>query len=104
MKRFSRQEVLKHNKLNDCWIIIDNGVYDLTDFINKHPGGSEILESRAGEDASTYFVTKHRNSKRAIEQLSYLKIGEVHESEKIRNNDNEEPFLSFLYPLGKKEI
>lgn len=96
MKRFSRQEILEHNKPGDCWIIIDNSIYDITSFITKHPGGSEILESRVGEDATSYFVTKHRNNKRAIEQLSYFKIGEVIESEKILCNDNEEPFLSEL--------
>jgi cytochrome b involved in lipid metabolism len=38
MKTFSKEEIQKHNKENDCWIIIDNKVYDTTGFLDDHPG------------------------------------------------------------------
>lgn len=39
IKNFTREEVIKHNKKTDCWIIIENNVYDLTTFIAQHLGG-----------------------------------------------------------------
>ena len=48
---FSKEEVAKHNKRDDCWIIVDNLIYDITSYIDEHPGGDEILK-HAGGDAS----------------------------------------------------
>lgn len=96
MQIYSREEVLRHNKIGDCWIIINNDVYDVSEFIKRHPGGSEIIESRAGEDATSYFIAKHRNNKRVLGMLSKLKIGEVTESERITANDFSEDFLTEL--------
>ena len=31
------QEVLEHNTSEDCWIVIDNNVYDVTKFLVQHP-------------------------------------------------------------------
>lgn len=35
---FSRLQVSGHNTAEDCWIVIDNGVYDVTQWLDKHPG------------------------------------------------------------------
>lgn len=43
MPQFSRAEVLKHCSNRDCWIIIGNKVYDVTKFLDEHPGGCEVL-------------------------------------------------------------
>jgi cytochrome b involved in lipid metabolism len=39
LPRFTRDEVAKHNKENDLWVIINHTVYDLTKFSKVHPGG-----------------------------------------------------------------
>jgi len=93
---FSRTQVLEHNKKDDCWIIIRNNVFDLTDFISEHPGGSEILLARAGEDATSYFITKHGKNPGILRQLEKYKIGEVRQEEKITADDFSEPFLMEL--------
>ena len=81
IKRYSRSEVLLHNKKESCWIIIENEVYDLTDFIKKHPGGSNIILSRAGEDATSYFKMKHGLSDAVNKMLKAYKIGELREED-----------------------
>lgn len=34
------QEIAKHNTSSDCWLVINGQVWDLTDFLEQHPGGS----------------------------------------------------------------
>eukprot|EP00040_Diaphanoeca_grandis_P007988 m.43292 g.43292 ORF g.43292 m.43292 type:complete len:135 (-) comp19340_c0_seq2:263-667(-) len=35
----SPTEIGQHNTESSCWITINNGVYDVTDFLQYHPGG-----------------------------------------------------------------
>ena len=37
MKYYTINEIKKHNKANDCWIYSNNNVYNVTNFISKHP-------------------------------------------------------------------
>jgi cytochrome b involved in lipid metabolism len=37
------EEVAKHNKKDDCWLIHEDNVYDLTGWVDKHPGGDVLL-------------------------------------------------------------
>ena len=48
-------EVKKHNKESDCWIVVDGKVFDVTKYLNKHPGGPAILKRQAGRDASLHY-------------------------------------------------
>lgn len=56
----SRAEVAKHNTAEDCWVIIDHKVYDLSDFLDAHPGGNVVLAQVAGKDATVDFYQLHR--------------------------------------------
>ncbi|SCU86780.1 LADA_0E00254g1_1 [Lachancea dasiensis] len=52
-------EVLLHNKEDDCWVVIDDFVYDLTNFINQHPGGPAVIKFNAGKDVTALFSALH---------------------------------------------
>lgn len=39
-KLVSAQEVSQHATPADCWIVVDGQVWDVTDFLEEHPGGS----------------------------------------------------------------
>lgn len=99
----SRTSVLNHNTIDDCWLIIQNNVYDFTDFIKKHPGGSEILLSRAGEDATSYFIGKHGKNPGVIKQLERLKIGTLPLEEQLNADDFDEPFFMELVDKSYSE-
>ena len=58
-KEFSMDEVQKHNKKDDLWIVIKGCVMDLTNWLNEHPGGPQALFSHMGKDASEGLSTKH---------------------------------------------
>ncbi|TYK10744.1 cytochrome B5-like protein [Cucumis melo var. makuwa] len=51
---YSKDEVSVHNKRTDCWVIIKNKVYDVTSYVEEHPGGDAIL-THAGDDSTEGF-------------------------------------------------
>ena len=55
-KQFTPADVASHNTAESgLYIIIDNGVYDVTNFVDEHPGGAKILKRVAGKDATKQF-------------------------------------------------
>eukprot|EP01041_Mallomonas_annulata_P004222 gene4222-8400_t len=54
MSYFTKGDVALHNQKSDAWIIVDNKVYDVTDYVDFHPGGDSIL-SNVGRDSSEGF-------------------------------------------------
>lgn len=45
----SKEEVAKHNKQSDLWLIIHGKVYDVSKFVEEHPGGVDVINDGAGE-------------------------------------------------------
>ncbi|MBW7959892.1 hypothetical protein B6D29_01240 [Microgenomates bacterium UTCPR1] len=79
-KEFASGEISKHNSKEDCWLIIDGSVYNVTEFIDIHPGGAEKLIALCGQDASLGFETKDgigSHSQRAKQELATMKIGDL---------------------------
>ena len=55
-KSISAKDVAAHKSADTgLWIIIDNDVYDVTQFVDEHPGGPKILKRTAGKDATKPF-------------------------------------------------
>ncbi|SPQ23653.1 1947a1d9-dc8d-4ccd-8067-7ae122f40deb [Thermothielavioides terrestris] len=52
-------EVAKHNKADDCWVIVHGRAYDVTEFLPEHPGGTKIILKYAGKDATEEFEPIH---------------------------------------------
>lgn len=69
-KSFVLADVSKHNTGADCWLILDNKVYDVTSFIGKHPGGEAILKG-CGKDATRMF-SRHPESAKAMKEQFYI--------------------------------
>ncbi|KAH7288495.1 hypothetical protein KP509_31G028300 [Ceratopteris richardii] len=54
-KIYTLEQVSEHNTSKDCWLIISGKVYDVTKFLDEHPGGDEVLLSATGKDATDDF-------------------------------------------------
>lgn len=48
-KVFTLEECEKHIAEEDCWLVIHGKVYDVTEMLDEHPGGGDILVSASGE-------------------------------------------------------
>lgn len=55
----SHQELAKHNKAGDCWMAIRGKVYNVTRYLDYHPGGHDQLMRGAGKDATSLFDEYH---------------------------------------------
>ncbi|CEL11827.1 hypothetical protein ASPCAL14923 [Aspergillus calidoustus] len=62
LRLLSVQDVLQHNRPDDCWLVISGEVWDLTEFANEHPGGASIIHKYAGHDATDAFLEVHATS------------------------------------------
>ncbi|ODV72264.1 FMN-dependent alpha-hydroxy acid dehydrogenase family protein CYBJADRAFT_153096 [Cyberlindnera jadinii NRRL Y-1542] len=67
-RTFPVVEVQKHNHSEDCWIAINGEVFNVTNFLQVHPGGKERLMKYAGKDASIEFGQMH--SKEVLAKMS----------------------------------
>ena len=60
LETYTLEEVKKHKHNDDCWIIINKQIYNVTDFLSEHPGGKKTILSYAGRDATKPFESLHR--------------------------------------------
>ncbi|GBC22996.1 uncharacterized protein OCT59_014066 [Rhizophagus irregularis] len=99
-KRITADEVAQHNTEGSIWIIVHDKVFDVTNFLNEHPGGKKVLLKVAGTDATKQFDNFHNLS--VLEKHTQLQIGEVGSAQEEVSNEassGEGPFGD-LVPFG----
>lgn len=78
--KLSMEEIQKHNTPSDCWLVIENNVYDVTQYLSLHPGGANRITPYCGQDATTAFLTqggRGSHSMEAVQQLGLLLLGPI---------------------------
>jgi cytochrome b involved in lipid metabolism len=71
-------DVAKHSTPDDCWMIVNGNVYNLTSYLNQHPGGPDKITPYCGKDATQPFSQKPNgqpHSQRANDVLASLQVG-----------------------------
>ncbi|KXX75576.1 Fumarate reductase [Madurella mycetomatis] len=58
-KEYTMEEVAKHNKKEDLWVVVKGVVLDLTNWLDDHPGGPQALLNFMGRDATEEFEMLH---------------------------------------------
>ena len=72
LKEFTAEEVAQHKSEKDVWLIIHGRVYDVTRFLEDHPGGPEILHNVAGQECTTNFEEVFHSAKARNMMAKYL--------------------------------
>lgn len=57
---FTSVQVAGHSSFSDCWLIINNNVYDVSSFLGEHPGGASTIIPYCGKEATRAFDTQDR--------------------------------------------
>ncbi|EEA28220.1 hypothetical protein TMatcc_003459 [Talaromyces marneffei ATCC 18224] len=73
-KSFTYAEVSAHSTKKNLHMVIHDKVYDVSSFVDEHPGGEEVLLDVGGQDATEAFEDVG-HSDEAREILEGLKIG-----------------------------
>ena len=81
LKTYTKEEVATHDKAGDLWIIINDKVYDVSNF-DDHPGSDIVFQENAGKDASEGFEDQF-HSDNAREQMQQYEIGQLKDDEEV---------------------
>ena len=71
----TRAQVEMRNSKNACWSIIDEKVYDLTRWIDSHPGGPSYIQFICGKDGTNSFKAQHSGRPNPTARLADFLLG-----------------------------
>lgn len=74
---YTLSEVAKHADRTSCWSAINGAVYDLTTWIDKHPGGAKRILSICGKDGTSAFTNQHEGAPKQEAMLASFKLGDL---------------------------
>jgi len=78
MQYHASEVALHNNQENGHWIIVENSIYDISQFIESHPGGSVVLINNTGRDATEDFKRiQHHDNPRITASLKKFLIGDL---------------------------
>ncbi len=72
---YTMANVKKNNSAASCWSLINGNVYNLTQWINSHPGGSSAIRGICGVDGSSSFNGRHAGQSNPKENLAGYLLG-----------------------------
>ena len=74
-REYTWQEISKHNSADSAWIYVNDHVYDVTKFVDRHPGGRDMILLMAGRDLTDLFQhIIHSPKTKNIRKIQHWKI------------------------------
>ncbi|KAF8589131.1 fatty acid-2 hydroxylase [Ramaria rubella] len=78
LKLYTIEDVHQHQKPDDCWVVRNGYVYNISAFLPDHPGGDDIILEWAGKDVGDVMKNgEHSHSDAAIDMMSGFSIGRI---------------------------
>jgi uncharacterized protein with NAD-binding domain and iron-sulfur cluster len=104
--RYTVEEVAKHNTIDDLWTYYKGDVYNLTEWIPKHPGGRIIIKA-GGKDMEQVWkeigLEWHMKNPRVIKELEKYKIGTL-DTKTLETLENVQVVSTVYDNLSKHKI
>lgn len=72
---YTMAQVRTHTDQTSCWTVIGSSVYDLTNYVHAHPGGSQRILSICGGDGTSAFQDQHMGNMRVESVLAQYRLG-----------------------------
>lgn len=76
-KVYTAADVAKHASRSSCWTIVGTGVYDITTFITRHPGGQAAVLALCGKNGTAMFRNQHGGARTPTAVLAGYRIGKL---------------------------
>jgi len=74
-RSYTAEEVGRHTREDDAWIILKGKVYDVTPYVNEHPGGAAILRNAGGDATEGFFGPQHPD--RVFDLIDDFYVGDL---------------------------
>lgn len=68
-------EIKTHDNKSDCWSIVNGSVYNLTSYVQNHPGGAAVIANICGKDGTKAFTNQHNTQGKPNNVLSSFLLG-----------------------------
>ncbi|XP_066569896.1 cytochrome b5 type B [Amia ocellicauda] len=88
VKYYTLEEIKQHNTSKNTWLILHDKIYDVTGFLEEHPGGEEVLLEQAGGDATESFEDVGHSTD-AREMLQQFFVGELHMNDRKKDSSKD---------------
>lgn len=72
---YTMAQVAVHASRDSCWTVVDGGVYDVTGYVDLHPGGAQKVLKLCGKDGSSAFGSAHGGEPKPEAKLASYRIG-----------------------------
>lgn len=72
---YTMANVQANNSETSCWSVISGNVYNLTQWINSHPGGASRIRALCGTDGTSSFNAQHAGRSTPISTLAKYLLG-----------------------------
>ena len=59
LKEYTLADIAQHNSQKDIWIVVKGKVYDVTPYVEEHPGGLAILRNAGGDATEGFHGPQH---------------------------------------------
>jgi 4-hydroxysphinganine ceramide fatty acyl 2-hydroxylase len=97
---FSKEEIQKHHSVKSLWVSQNDSVYDITHFMDDHPGGAELLLHHGGKDITDVLKNgDHSHSEAAYEMLQTFLIGKMKHTVGATNPKPVAKFIDVTKPM-----
>lgn len=92
MKEYTLEEIAEHKTRESCWLIMKNKVYNVTPYLDNHPGGADKFLDNAGQDVTQLFKENHHSKIPQFIAQNYeigtVKVGKQLEEKEVKKKHN----------------